>query len=101
VDGFSVDPQELIDAANVTGGFGRALRAGGTLSYAMRPGEVGDQLLAEAVADLQQATTRAANVLEKNSQEVSSRLASTEAEYRKLDHAQAALLDDLEPGRHA
>lgn len=95
MEGFSVDLRELSDAATIVGHLGRELRAGSTLSYWMEPSEVGDLPLAEVLADLKDATIRAAELLEKNSQVIAGRVADTEEAYRSLDEKYAAMLSDI------
>lgn len=106
MDGFSVDLHELGDAVATLDKLGQELRAGSTLSYWMQPSEVGDQPLSDVLADLKDATTRAAELLEMNSSATSARLAETGRAYIALDEKHASVLNGFDgaarerPGRH-
>ncbi|MFL6143811.1 MAG: hypothetical protein ACJ72N_18355 [Labedaea sp.] len=85
MDRFSVDPQELADAASTVENLAQPLADGSILGYKIDPNEVGDPELAAALTKLQKATTTATTVLRENALDTAQELALTATLYQETD----------------
>jgi hypothetical protein len=89
VRGFSVAPDELMDAADAMNGLGERLAASPTIGYQINPGQVGHDGLAVALAELQDASRRGVEILATTAESTARRLSETAEAYRHLDQNSA------------
>ena len=91
-DGFSVVPRELTDAAATIREVGEQLAASQALRYKTGAKAVGDDTLAAAMGEVQDASERTASVLDSTSRAIANRLSNTAATYQSVDHIQADMI---------
>lgn len=95
MDGFSVVPSELTNAARTIRELGEQLMASPALSYGISPRAVGNDTLALAVGQVQAASRRSVWVLSTTARATADRLSDTAATYRTLDWEQAETITAL------
>ena len=91
-DGFSVVPRELTEAATTIRDLGGELNASRALRYKVGLKAAGDDNLAAAMSEVQEASERTAWVLATTARASADRLSNTAAAYQDVDRVQADLI---------
>lgn len=92
MDGFQVDIGELEHAANLVRELGRAFGASVSLKYSIAPGQVGNEELAEALAEFHNHSRHTTSALSADTAEAAVRLRDTATEYERHDRASAEFI---------
>ncbi|MPZ85222.1 MAG: hypothetical protein GEV28_34475 [Actinophytocola sp.] len=88
MDGFSVLPEELTSAAAAIRDRGEQLAMSPVVKYAINPREVGTDVLAAAMLEVQDASRWSVSVLNSTAGATADRLSATAATYEAIDRNQ-------------
>lgn len=95
MDGFSVLPSELTNAARTIRELGEQLMVSPARGYGISPRAIGNDALAAAVTEAQDASRRSVHMLGTTAQTTADRLSDTVAAYQALDIKLAQMITAL------